>query len=109
MGRIDGINHWVKEINTFLTEKDLRSTGTLQILSPGAKQELWSMADNLCSELGLLGFQGHLKMLVQDDPIRYAKVLLSFHRRLNDVLPFMERGLLKLKVESKDYTYHKIH
>jgi hypothetical protein len=106
--RIEGVNYWVKDINTFLTEKDLRSTGTVQILSSDAKQELWGMSDNLCNELGLMSFQERLKMLVQDDPIRYAKVLLSFHRRLSDVLPFMERGLLKMKVENQEYQYHKI-
>ncbi len=106
--RIESINYAVKDINQFLTEKDLRSTGTVSILSTEAKEELWRISDDLCGALGLMSFQDCLKLLVQNDPIRYAKVLLSFHRRLSDVFPFMERGLLKMKVGLHEYQYHNI-
>lgn len=108
LDRIESINYTVKDINQFLTEKDLRSTGTVSILSTDAKEELWRISDDLCGALGLTGFQDRLKFLVQYDPIRYAKVLLSFHRRLSDVLPFIERGLLKMKIDRHEYQYHKI-
>lgn len=98
----------VDTINRFLRDKDLKSKGDISILTAEAREELFTLSDSLCKYLGIGEFETDFKLLVGGDPIRYSKILLSFERRLRDVLPFVERNMLKMKVEREDYSRYKI-
>lgn len=102
------VDETVREIDKFLREKDLKSKGNETVLTQKARLELTDLSDALCRLLGIGEFESSFKQLTEGDPIRYAKILLSFHRRLNDVVPFVQRGMLKLKVKKEDYQFHRI-